>query len=595
MKKKDKRIFLLGLLPVPLILLLLYLPLIRELDVNLADRIYQTGYSISENRIVIVAIDEETLNHLGNIGTWDRGNYATLLNQICTKDSSPSVVGIDVEFPGPYNGDEHDIGDADLVDAVASSPNLILANHLVRDRNEVDWAKSLPTFEQMEAAGNVSWGYTNLFLDSLGLDEKDAIVRHMVHEYRDSYHSFAYEVARKAGLAEAPDYLNRGEYLMFAGKAETTSDRYGTSFEKVSFWSVYNGEVNTARFRDKIVLIGAYETGLQDEYPTAIDHAGRMAGVEIQANMINALLDPAYPQIRELADWIQVAAVLVLLLVLYSVFAIQNLPVSLAFWGVLTGSSIPFALLIKSQGYLIHPIWFPISLTLLCIWGILLHYYRISLQKTEIRMRFGRYVDESVLQKILQDMQDGAELGRIGENREAAVLFADICGFTGLSEKKKPEEIVELLNRYFEIITESAGKYHGTIDKFIGDAAMIVWNAPENQEDFIHLALKAAEEIVKRIQDEPDLAIQVAIGIDCGTVVVGNIGSSRRMDYTVIGDPVNTASRLESLKIPGRNRGNQIYISEQVVKKMKNPDSVQPLGSFQVRGKEKPVKVFRIV
>lgn len=595
MKDTSFKVTLVGFILIFMIMLSLNLPLLKETDISISDSIYQTGYCVSDNRIIIVAIDGETLHQLGNIGTWNRERYATLISRLYSEDSAPSVVGVDVEFSGPYNGDFQDSGDAFLTKTLTEHSGIVLANHLIREKDGVRWSESLPSIKNLDQKGQISIGYTNLFLDSFGKEKEDAVVRHSVYQYQGKYKSFAYQVASEDGKVRKQENSENTEreYLLYAGAAETNPEYYGTSFEKISFWSVYKGDIPVSRFKNKIVLIGAYEAGLQDEYPTAISYAERMAGVEIQANMINALIDPNYQKLAEVNDWIQYLFLFFLLSVFLVFFQHRKLTTLFAIWALFTAGSFCFALCIKDVGFIIHPLWLPYAITILMIWEIIIHYYQEAKQKMRIRMQFGRYVDDSVLQKILQDEQKGLEPGRIGERKEVAILFSDICGFTTMSEKNTPEETVEILNRYFEILTRCIAKYHGTIDKFIGDAAMVIWNAPKDQKDYIELAIHAAEEIILEIKKDETLSIHVAIGIDCGTVVIGNIGSKRRMDYTVIGDSVNTASRLESLKLDNQSREDQIYFSDSIYKKMREKEYAELLGFYPVRGKQKSIAVYK--
>lgn len=207
---------------------------------------------------------------------------------------------------------------------------------------------------------------------------------------------------------------------------------------------------------------------------------------------------------------------------------------------------------------------------------------------------FKKYVAPQVVEEITKNGAKDITLS--SENRDVAVLFVDIRGFTTMSEKLPPEQVVEILNSYFELTTNAIFKYGGTLDKFIGDATMAVFNAPFDLDDYVYKALMTATEIIKggaelekRFLETYDLSVGFGIGINCGNAVVGNIGCSIRMDYTAIGDTVNTASRLESKAQKG-----QILISQNVYDRVKDRVEVDSIGGISLKGKSKDVHVYSL-
>lgn len=216
-------------------------------------------------------------------------------------------------------------------------------------------------------------------------------------------------------------------------------------------------------------------------------------------------------------------------------------------------------------------------------------------EKELIKGAFRRYVSHQVADEIFKD-PDKYILALKGERKRVTVLFADIRGFTPLSERLPPEEVVEMLNETLAEMTTVIFKYEGTIDKFIGDCIMAVFGAPIAHRDDVSRALKAAIEIqeglikdnVERIRRRKE-PIMVGIGINVGEVVVGNIGSKERLDYTVIGDSVNLASRLQEFA-----RGGEIIISDMVYNEVKDHFEFDPPVSVRVRGKAEPVNVYNV-
>jgi adenylate cyclase len=174
-------------------------------------------------------------------------------------------------------------------------------------------------------------------------------------------------------------------------------------------------------------------------------------------------------------------------------------------------------------------------------------------------------------------------------------LFTDIVSFTPLSERLSPAEVSLLLNQYFRKMTDIIFDYHGTLDKYIGDAIMAVFGAPIERKDDAERAVKAALDMRKTLAEilekiEPDKRFGIRLGINTGRVVAGNLGSPRRMDYTVIGDTVNTASRLESIAEPG-----QILIGEKTYASIKGKFKIREIGKRSVRGKSKAIAVYEVL
>jgi adenylate cyclase len=185
-----------------------------------------------------------------------------------------------------------------------------------------------------------------------------------------------------------------------------------------------------------------------------------------------------------------------------------------------------------------------------------------------------------------------------GERREITILFSDIRGFTGISEKLAPEDLVDFLNTYFTRVTKVIMEQRGLVDKFIGDAIMAFWNAPladtEHAEHAVYAALAMKEQLdhVRKEHGDKYPRLEIGIGINTGDAVVGNVGSTERLSYTAIGDSVNLASRLEGLT---KYYGVHILISESTRKCLKEDVVVRELDLVKVKGKKEPVKVYEVV
>jgi len=215
-------------------------------------------------------------------------------------------------------------------------------------------------------------------------------------------------------------------------------------------------------------------------------------------------------------------------------------------------------------------------------------------EKEMIKRAFTRYVAREVVEEILKDPE---HLVLTGERREVTVLFCDVRGFTPLSERLSPEEVVSLLNDFYTLMIETTFKHDGTLDKFMGDAVMAIFGAPiphpNHSERAVRTALAMRQgigELNRRRQERGLEAVSIGIGVSAGEVVAGTVGTEDRMEYTVIGDSVNLAARLESNAKPG-----QILMSHRTWTKVRDVVEANPLGRIRVKGKEEEVEVYEVL
>ena len=616
-------------------MLLTFLTPFRTADQYLADRLYQKG-SVSSGRIVVIEIDEKALETYGsNPLDWDRTVYADVLNWLNASDESrPAVIGLDVIFAH----DEDLESDRALAEAAAAG-NVVTAgmyyygNQLVtKPDGSYEWTKGAVVDEAMPypALGAV----TQTGIVNVNLDE-DGVVRHAVLTYRgsgigsagndtDETGSSIDGTGDEPGAAGTPSFAlllaqayaeangltltlpkGPGCYLEFTYPA-------GGYLETISLADVCSGQYPASYFHNKIVLIGACAASMQDEYLTPVSRTQAMYGVEVHANIIDMILRGSYK--KELSDGMQRLLLAAVLAVCAFVFAGGRFRTMLAGWlGIVIGW--PALCLVAYRGEtVLHPLWILAGATVLFIAGVAGHYLTEAASRRQLRQQFERYVDPAVLRQILDQGADGLQL----EGRECtiAVLFVDICGFTSLSERLAPAEVVGVLNQYLEMVTDCIMRNGGTLDKFIGDCAMAFWNAPFEQDGPVRKAVQAGQDMIAgaaALNKDLGFDLGFAVGVHCGRAVVGNIGSSKRMDFTAIGDTVNTASRLESLKISGLPREGRIYVSQEVIDALRRetpeafaPQSgvpaaggartvtVEDLGAHALKGKEQPVRVYAV-
>jgi len=365
--------------------------------------------------------------------------------------------------------------------------------------------------------------------------------------------------------------------------------RPGT-FQVRPFSDVVNGKISTRFFKNKLLLVGVYAEGLQDIHQTPY---GSMFGIEMIANAVTQLLNREY--IKFAPDYINILIVLFFGLLISYIVGRKSILYSYVATFLLVIVYF-FAVIFVFDKYR-----YVLNLSAPLITGILTLFtmiaYRILTEEKEkkvIQNMFSNYVSKSVVEELIKHPEK-LELG--GEDKEITVLFSDIRGFTTLSEKLAPQELVAHLNEYLSAMTDIIFKYEGTLDKYVGDEIMAFWNAPVEQPNHAELACLTALEMMEKLHElnenwPEDKRLNIGIGINTGIMTVGNMGSKSRMDYTLMGDNVNLGARLE-----GTNKiyGTNIIISEYTYEKVKDKFLCRELDNIRVKGKHKPVKIYELI
>jgi adenylate cyclase len=206
-------------------------------------------------------------------------------------------------------------------------------------------------------------------------------------------------------------------------------------------------------------------------------------------------------------------------------------------------------------------------------------------ERRRVRDLFGRYVADTVVEQLLADPSQ-AKLG--GVRREVSVIFADIRGYTTISERSTPEELVAILSRYLTLAVDTVREQRGTLDKFLGDGVMAVWGAPLDQPDHALAAVRAAWQLQQRAAGQLE-GVSFGVGVNTGEAIVGNIGTEEFRNYSCVGDVVNVASRMQ-----GQAPGGSVYLTASTLERVKEHVKVEPLGPMELKG-HTPVEVFRLL
>jgi adenylate cyclase len=358
-----------------------------------------------------------------------------------------------------------------------------------------------------------------------------------------------------------------------------------------------DGVFNNPSLRNKILLVAAFaSTGIAtDRHKSPY---GDLFGIEHHANALNTILNQDF--IYKLNNWqnILILFVIALLLgfLLPRISIIKSIILTIGLILVyMVGSQILFET--KNIIFIYSTALMQVGIT----FALIIAYRVITEQKEKkyIRQTFSKLVDKSVVDELLKD-PERLKLG--GEKKIVTVLFSDIRGFTTITEKMPSEALVKHLNEYLEAMTNIVMKYKGTLDKYVGDEIMAFWGAPVPQEDHALLACKAAVEmmvVLKQLNEvwvnlkpDPKPALDIGIGLNTGSMHVALMGSSSRMDYTLIGDNVNLGARIEGTN---KQYKTNIIISEFTYEHVKEHVIVRELDLVRVKGKELPVKLYELI
>jgi adenylate cyclase len=645
---------------------------LRSLDARFKMR----GERPHDRRIVIVAIDENTLRKLGAFPV-GRDNYARLLDRL--RAAGARTIALDLDFPTPEKNAALDalkrlqgeigkdpaalqkikaienISDNDTIfaEAVKNAGNVILGHiFLDRERSEGTDPKaaqeyydivSLQAFPQvqkvkkngrdfdMKAAwvGDVEWGiepnirllaeaaktygFFNAIPDADGTYRREPlIVRFQDQDYFPSLSFQTVKEFEQIGDQDTIAFMSEnGLESVQLGRHAFRAERDGTAlinyagpyktYQQYSMASVLADKVPAEAFRDKIVLVGATALGIGDLRATPFESSAM--GIEIHANTIDNLLHTGEPGRSFLRrgftqEMVDLLFILVLGLGMGSVFA-RSRPLLSTLSAML--ALVVFAAVVYES--FVHLGWW---LAFVVPAGVLVANYAgvtsfrmifEEREKRKIRKTFSQYVSPGVISLIERNPKKFVRTG--GELKELTIMFSDIRSFTTISEGMSPDDLVFFLNEYLGEMTDILFKRWGTLDKYMGDAIMGFWGSPYPQPDHAERACACALDMQARLRElnrkwesEGRKQLTVGIGISTGVVNVGNMGSERRLSWTVMGDSVNLASRLEGLNKEYRTG---IIVSETTFRAVSSHFVCRELDYTRVKGRLQPVSIYELL
>lgn len=609
-----------------------------SLDNRLRDYLFTIRGELPHNQnVVIVDIDETSIKSLGQ-WPWSRDKLAKILENLTL--ANVGIVGLDIVFAEEDRTSPHKIlqdlkiykkdvpnYDLEFANVVENSPVILgYQFDLVKKDNQNVKVPQIPAiFIEKDKPQDKSYlieayntilnipqiqdkAYSSGFFNNIPDDT--GIIRSvpLIISYDDTiYPSLALEVIRVINETQkvVVQYDENGISNIVLDDILIPTDRYGRmlinfrgaerSFKYISAIDIYNNSFDKSEIDGKIVLIGTSAAGLFDLRATPFDSV--FPGVEVHANIIDNILmqDFIYK-----ASWLD--GVNILIIFMLSIVVVM-LTTYTAFWAnpvIFLSFSTTYLFLVYNLLFkygIVLNILFPIATVLFASIMTTLFDYFYNIKKEEaIKAKFASKVSKNVMDDILKNI-DKNEFS--AKSKEVTIFFSDIRGFTNISEKLDAKELISFLNRYMQPMSEIIIKYQGTIDKFIGDAIMAYWNAPIDIKNHCDLALKASleqlevlEKLNVELQKENLPKIDIGIGLNTGTVIVGEMGSSLRSDYTVIGDTINLGSRVESLC---KYYDSKLNISNFTKDKLQEKYIFRFLDLVKVKGKNEPVEIWQVL
>lgn len=613
---------------------------LRNIELKWIDMMFEMRGPLQtqDSPIVLVAISEQADYELPEKFPWPTSYYALLIENL--NKAGAAVIGLDVIF------DKYDIydpvNDSLFAAALSTYGNVILAGNVMREIQRATNIETSSSFAAqqlvqpnpiLEDANPNRWGFVFVNRDMDGFLRRYPLE---TYHFDQKYQSFGIEIAKiylgltdedtgftpngyRLGDIHIPRWDSQHFYINYAGPPSSFPEfNFSDVIDTEDFFTVSEDEdfqINAFDdpdfgllyqdvFRDKIVLIGSTLPELHDFYPTPFASQGFMPGYESHANAINTLLTGQF--ITRPGD--RVTIILIALFALLIIFITYKSPlwVSVIFLIVAVGGYFYTLIwMFTAKNMIVEMIGPTVTLAVSFTFAIVFNYMNEQKQKKRIQNMFGSYVSPQLVDRMVES---GEEPGLGGEKTRISAFFSDIQGFSSFSEKLDPEDLVELINEYLGGMTDILINEGGTLDKYIGDAIVAFFGAPVHYNDHAHRACVTAQKIQLK-QSElrekwrsekgkwPEIVweMQTRIGINTGDVITGNMGSSKRFNYTMMGDDVNLAARCES---GAKAYGVYTMVTGQTRTESEETSNVcvfRFLDRIVVKGRTKPVEVHELV
>ncbi len=621
-------------------LLYIYFPKsLESIDNRLRDYFFTIRGEIpNTENVIIVDIDEKSLKKLGQ-WPWSRNKIAKILENLTKSDVG--LISFDMVFPETDNSSPHKIFkkyniqkenipnfDLEFSKMIANTPTIL--GYLFEFKKDVEYIsqktpqvpsifiernKTLGSQYLLNATGTIlnipqlqDSAYSSGFFNNV--PDESGTIRSvpLVISFDDMiYPSLALESLRILSNSKKV-YINYNEHgVMNISMNDITipTDRHGRllvnfrgkekNFKYYSAVDIYNNIIDKEKLANKIVLIGTSAAGLLDLRATPFESI--YPGVEVHANVIDNIISGDFISKDSNSESyntliIFMLSILVILLITYVPFWMNPI-LTIVF---LAGTLILLYNILFTYGYVLN-IFFPILTILIgAIVATLFDYFYKIKQEEAIKKKFASKVSKDVMDNLLKNI-DSTEFQAM--EKEVTIFFSDIRGFTKISEEmNSAKNLITYLNQYMEPMSNIITKYEGTIDKYIGDAIMAYWNAPADVKNHADKAVQASLEQInelkilnKKLASENKPLIDIGIGLNTGPAIVGEMGSTKRSDYTVIGDAINLGARIESLC---KYYNSKISISTFTKDALEDTYIFRFLDLVTVKGKDEAVEIWQV-
>jgi adenylate cyclase len=579
--------------------------------------------------VVIVAIDERSLKDFGR-WPWSRTLMADLVKGIMALE--PKVLAIDIFF-SEHEGPKADNALGDFLFTAKNKVVLALPFDVWVGKKNTE-PKNIPdaildsAFLKVQESKNMFPVEADTILPTVPEILRTSLNGHVYShpdydgkyrwailylKYGDEFFpSLALQAAR-ISLEVDPDEMaiagDRG--VKFGDNVFIPSDRRGRTlinylgkegtFRPISAADILHKKIRQEEIRNRTVFLGTTAIATYDLKNTPF--SANMPGVEKNATVVENILTGSF--LKKSEGYLEII-VIILTGFATGVFLprLSALKGALLSFVLFSGYLVAAMFLFVLKGFWLHVTYPAANMMMIAVVITVTKYFFEEKKSREIRAMFSSYVSPKIVAELINNPEK-AKLG--GERKTVTILFADIIGFTSLSEQKQPEEVVEILNEYFKEMTEIIFKWDGTLDKFVGDEIMAFWGAPLDQPNHAELAVRCALNMEAKLRDlqykwklEEKSGLDCGIGINTGEVIIGNIGAAgKKMDYTVIGDNVNLAARVEKLT---RTYNTKVIVTEFTIRHIDEVLGKGSVGHLQVKeldivkvkGKEKEVKIFEL-
>ena len=526
--------------------------------------------------IVVVGIDERALSEFGPFGQWPRSLMAEaihILNRY--EDEKPSVIAIDILYSTEGESAEDD---AALLEAVSSAGNVVMASRFLTGFDPQFRTTGLINIG-IEKPYDIFLPYIKYGLSDMIFDRDGFVRSAILHRYFDNEIQYSFPVAAAAmylgvDISQVHPFIasNEETFIRYSGLPGSPGQ-----FFQFSFADIFEDDFEPWWWADTIIMIGPYATGMMEHHPVPIDYSVAMYNVEIHANILQQILEGNFA--RHIPAWANIGIIIAILALGMVLGELLDIRIVFGIFLVVGIISYFGTQWLFERGYVFPILTVPLALGIIFLYQLVYGYILQMLEKSRMRNVFKKYVDSNLVDNLIGN--GNLDSDAVGQKKHIAVIFVDIRGFTTMTESLRdtPEVIVETLNEYLELTSSSVFNNGGSVDKFIGDATMALFNGFVPLDDYVYKAVKAAWDMVQgadsvnaSIKERFGVDIGFGIGVHCGEAIVGNLGPSFRKDYTAIGEAVRTAASLESKALR-----SQVLISAEVYDILKGRVDAQPV------------------